>query len=299
LVWSEKVDWPGCFDERRVSVPGFEVVGTLPIGVEVAGRLSSIGTGSTTQLKDLLLEHRLLVFHGQDLSHEGQVAVAAQLGPVPQDVGESLLSTTGRLGAGELVFHSDLAFDPHPHLAVTLHALDISPEAGTSTNFVDCIEAYRMLDPDLRARVDDLYALHVFPLSTTERMTQARADHYPRAVHPVAWAHPSTGHRALYVNSQATVGIVGLTKEESDDLISGLFEVLYERAPRYEHRWHTGDVLLWDNRALQHARDDQNHMESRVLRRVIVDYLTFDERYGAFLASDSVSLRRDPALEKV
>src|SRR5258708_36067831 len=99
-VWPEGWTTSGSFDESRVSAPEFEVVGTLPIGVEVDGRLDSISTGSTTNLRDLLLEHRLLAFHGQHLSHEDQVAVAAQLGPVPTGVGESMLSTTGRLGAG-------------------------------------------------------------------------------------------------------------------------------------------------------------------------------------------------------
>jgi hypothetical protein len=40
-------------------------------------------------------------------------------------------------------------------------------------------------------------------------------------------------------------------------------------------------------------------MRKRVLQRVVVDFTSFEERYSAFLASDSASLRKDPALERV
>ena len=37
-----------------------------------------------------------------------------------------------------------------------------------------------------------------------------------------------------------------------------------------EHRWRTGDVVFWDNIALQHARGDLGGVGRRVLQRVIV-----------------------------
>jgi taurine dioxygenase len=240
-----------------------------------------------------------LVFRNQSLTHAQQVKVANAIGPVPRNLGPRILETTGLLGAGELAFHSDLAFDPHPHLAVTLHALQIEPAGATSTIFVDCVDALERLPEATRARVSDLHALHVFPLSTEEGGRAERPEHYPRAVHPVAWKHPETGVPALYVNAQATMSIVGLDRNESDVLLDELLGVLYGSATRYEHRWESGDVVLWDNRSVQHARGNQEHMTARVLQRVIVDFMTFEERYRAFLESDAARLRSDPALQKV
>ncbi|MCU1401521.1 MAG: taurine dioxygenase [Acidimicrobiales bacterium] len=276
----------------------WKITAELPIGIEVDGPLSSIDPASAdTSLRDLFYEHKLLIFRDQHLTHEQQVAMSKSIGPVPRAVPTSVLATDGQLGDGELVFHSDLAFDPHPHLAASLHALEIEPAGGTSTDFLDCVDAYERLSPDLRARVDGLYALHVFPGSTTQRISTTRPEHYPRAVHPVAWAHHATGKRALYVNTQATASIVGLASDESDALLQELFDVLYNQATRYSHQWRTGDVVLWDNRALQHARNSQMHMRKRVLQRVIIDHLTFNERYDAFIASDAARLREDPALQ--
>jgi taurine dioxygenase len=272
----------------------------MPIGAEVTGSLAEMVARRPDDLRRLLAEHRLLVFRDQDLSFADQVAAAKRIGPIPQDTSDKMiLSTTGLLGAGELAFHSDLAFDAHPHLAASLYALDIEPAEGTTTEFVDGIDGYERLAPEVRDRVAELYALHVFPLSTTTRLGKDRPDHYPRAVHPVAWPHPATGRRVLYVNSQATERILGLSRGESDELLAHLFDVLYTSAAKYCHRWRTGDYVLWDNRSLQHARGSQAHMQKRVLQRVVVDFMSFEERYSAFLASDSVSLRKDPALERV
>ena len=66
----------------------------------------------------------------------------------------------------------------------------------------------------------------------------------------------------------------------------------------YEHHWRTGDLVIWDNKATQHARgpvpDAQLDPDAgpRSLRRVIVGTKTYqqqmDERAasGPFASSD-------------
>ncbi|MFZ4431489.1 MAG: TauD/TfdA dioxygenase family protein [Phycisphaerales bacterium] len=39
----------------------------------------------------------------------------------------------------------------------------------------------------------------------------------------------------------------------------------------YEHKWTPGDVVIWDNRCVLHARSDFDPGEARKLRRVTVD----------------------------
>jgi taurine dioxygenase len=39
----------------------------------------------------------------------------------------------------------------------------------------------------------------------------------------------------------------------------------------YAHKWRPGDLLLWDNRCTQHARNDFSDAERRLLRRVVVE----------------------------
>ena len=35
----------------------------------------------------------------------------------------------------------------------------------------------------------------------------------------------------------------------------------------YEHVWRPGDLVMWDNRCITHARTDFPHEERRLLRR--------------------------------
>ena len=50
--------------------------------------------------------------------------------------------------------------------------------------------------------------------------------------------------------------IVGLTGEESLALANELAGYIKRPEIVYEHAWQAGDLAVWDNLALQHARDD-------------------------------------------
>ena len=57
----------------------------------------------------------------------------------------------------------------------------------------------------------------------------------------------------------------------------------------YANKWRPGNLLLWDNRCTQHARNDFSDGERRLLRRVVVESTdvpstaTFKQcYYGAF-----------------
>ena len=82
--------------------------------------------------------------------------------------------------------------------------------------------------------------------------------------------HPATGRRALYVNRLMTEFIVGMPREESNALLDALFDHQEQKQFVYEHRWTRGDVVIWDNRCVLHARTDFSAAELRKLRRVTV-----------------------------
>jgi taurine dioxygenase len=87
---------------------------------------------------------------------------------------------------------------------------------------------------------------------------------------PVVCTHPVTGKKALYINRLMTEYIVGMPREESNALLESLFD--HQEQPQfiYEHRWTRGDLVIWDNRCMLHARGDFNANELRKLRRVTV-----------------------------
>ena len=64
-----------------------------------------------------------------------------------------------------------------------------------------------------------------------------------------------------------TARIEGLDREESDALLEELFAVGEDPSIIYEHVWRPGDLVIWDNRCVTHARTDFLHEERRLLQR--------------------------------
>jgi hypothetical protein len=93
---------------------------------------------------------------------------------------------------------------------------------------------------------------------------------YPNAVRPVLWPHRVTGEEILGVWEQQTDAILPLDPDESSALIEELFVHLYRDEHVYVHRWQPGDLVVWDNHALQHSRPDVGVEHRRTLRRVSV-----------------------------
>jgi taurine dioxygenase len=81
------------------------------------------------------------------------------------------------------------------------------------------------------------------------------------------WNDPDSGRQALWVNKLTTLHVVGLDAEESKALIAEVRSYLYDESITYRHRWQVGDMLLWDNRRLQHARTPFDESKPRTLRR--------------------------------
>jgi taurine dioxygenase len=201
----------------------------------------------------------LILVRGERVDMQTQRDFASLFGPVIDSAYVSNTRPGGIIPHGALRFHSDLAFTPDPYLGLSLHALELPP-AGSSTWFVDAVAACRALPRSLRSRLRGCTATHAFDLQTQRGDGQAFRDPVPRrgdrAVHPVILEHPVTGEAVLYVNEMQTEHIDGLADDESDDLLQELFRHLYSGEFTYEHHWRLGDLIVWDNVAVQHARRD-------------------------------------------
>jgi taurine dioxygenase len=268
-----------------------------PIGVEVDADLSGpLSSEARAQFRELFFEHSLLVFRDQRLSPERQTELCSLLGPVPrgsESEGGAVheIALDGALGATELVFHSDFAFDEEPYVGVSLHALDVVPAELSSTDFVSGHHAYETLPEELRAAISDKLAEHSFPLRTDRESGERPSADFPSTMHPVVWAHPETGRPVLFVSKQTTTRIDGMSPSESRATLTQLFAHLYRADAVYSHKWRTGDAIFWDNRALQHARPDQSGVVRRRMQRVVIGRGTVGEIYGDFIESHREQLR--------
>jgi taurine dioxygenase len=65
--------------------------------------------------------------------------------------------------------------------------------------------------------------------------------------------HEDTGRKGVYVNRLMTVGILDMPAQESEPLLSAVFDHSEKREFVYKHVWCVGDLLLWDNRCSSRA----------------------------------------------
>ena len=64
--------------------------------------------------------------------------------------------------------------------------------------------------------------------------------------------------------------VVDMEHSRGRQLLGTLFDQLERDEFVYEHAWTEGDLVIWDNRCLVHARTDFDPSEKRLLRRFLV-----------------------------
>jgi taurine dioxygenase len=237
------------------------------------------------ELQEAFAARHLLLFSDQDISFEDQVRLVGYLGPVlpggPEWV--SNVRENGLVPDGVLLFHSDFIFTAEPSLGLCLYATEVPP-GGSPTNFADAVGAARRLPPELRSRVLGREALNVFDLSDQRGDVRFREAALgpatplsPRYAHPVLMRHPTTGQELLSVNEMQTDRIIGMDGPESEETLEALWALLYAPENTYSHHWRVGDLVIWDNIAVQHGRPAPPRDVPRTMRRVtMAEHSVFD-----------------------
>jgi taurine dioxygenase len=237
------------------------------------------------------LDHLVLLFRGQHLNDDELVAFSRRLGDLDlapiQETGRRFVEghpeiyivsnviengmPIGSLGAGDLVWHTDMSYQEDPPKASILYAIEV-PSGGGNTGFVNMYRAYDGLPVGLRSRLAGLQVKHDGTYNSGGYLragvtpTDDPRD-APGTLHPLVCTHPETGRRCLYLGRRRNAYIAGLTLGESE----GLLDELWAEATRDELTWYNiwrvGDVVLWDNRCTMHRRDPFDPGARRVMHR--------------------------------
>ena len=265
-------------------VPLSPALGAEIRGVDVSQPLSE---KDFQQILDAWHQHLVILLRGQQLDEEQQVAFARRFGelsPIHTDHHSATNKAVmyignrkkdgrmvGALPLGEMQFHSDQCYTERPAMGTMLYSIEIPAEGG-NTLFANGYKAYEALPPHIKSSIEGRKAVQVYDYGggVLDRRNMVEPEKGMSFAHPVARTHPATGRKALYVNRLMTHSIEGLPHEESERLLSVMFDTLERPQFIYEHRWRVGDVLLWDNRCSLHARRDFNPQENRWMRRVTI-----------------------------
>ena len=73
------------------------------------------------------------------------------------------------------------------------------------------------------------------------------------------------------MNPGFTEGIEGWHPAESRALLDYLYDHAVQPQFTYRHRWCTGDVAFWDNRATLHCALDDCYGHRRIMHRITVE----------------------------
>ena len=244
------------------------------------------------RLREAFAHHAVLCVRGQQITASEHARFVTVFGPVDTGYrvrsgarsdevrkrGVMLVSNIRRNGKpigslpdGEMQFHSDGAHRDVPYMATSLHAVRI-PSRGGDTLFASLAAAYEALDEETRDRIAGLRVRNMYGYDDTFRdeTTDENDPNSSSATHNLVRTHPETGRKALYLNRLMTRYVIGMDRSESDALLARLFDHAERPEFVYAHKWTVGDVLIWDNRCLNHARTDFPKDEDRLLRRYTI-----------------------------
>lgn len=239
-------------------------------------------------------DHLVLRFRGQTLTDTQLVefalkfgdlhhAAGAEYGGKPEALHEAveLISNViengkpiGALGAGEATWHTDMSMYDIPASATLLYGDEI-PASGGNTRFTNLYRACETLPPWLKERVANRRSIHDAAYLATGGVRpgyEAVADKSqgPGAHHPIVRIHPYTKREALYLGRRGYGYIEGLSVPESDAVLEELWNHMTKPELVWEQQWRKGDLIVWDNRCVAHARGAFDPASRRILRRVTV-----------------------------
>jgi alpha-ketoglutarate-dependent taurine dioxygenase len=258
-------------------------------GAVVTGvHLAELDQATFERLYSAWLEYALLIFPGQHLPDEDQIAFAQRFGALVRGLEAAEISNVKPDGTlrdapdddmmkiirGNMHWHQDNTYMPLQAKGAVFSA-KVVPQSQGDTAFADMRAAWSALDEATQQKLSSLTAHH--SLAHSQRLlgeeTKSEDSEYigygldvdDVPLRPLVKIHPETGTPSLAVGRHA-YGIPGLPGEESDTLIADLINFAVADENRiYQHRWTAGDVVVWDNRCLMHKACAWDYNEPRVM----------------------------------
>jgi len=248
-------------------------------------------------LRNGMTEYGVLVFKGQQFSHQDQLDFAQRLdGELHSKTSNSAVSKN-RFGNDALtdisnvtqdgdimasndrrrmnnisnrIWHTDASFvDPAGRYSM-LYARNIPP-VRADTEFADMRAAYDALDDETKKIIADLHVYHSIVYSRHTMgfdFAEEEKAKLPGANQPLVKMIAGSARKALYLASHAD-HVVEWPVPEGRLLLKDLMEHATRPQFVHYHEWTLGDLVIWDNRTTMHrARPFDDVTYKRELTRV-------------------------------
>ncbi|MEX2617716.1 MAG: TauD/TfdA family dioxygenase [Alphaproteobacteria bacterium] len=282
-------------EKSEIKTAGLQVIPTgAALGAEViVDDLRSIDAGAFKQIEAAWFKHSVLLFRNQTLSDDDLQDFAKRFGelelPARSRIGQPWIpespyltcisnvktdtgKPTGSLGDGEAVWHADLTFLEQPPTGCFLYGIEI-PDHGGDTGFCSLYRAYDTLPANLKKRIEGRTLIHDHTRNSAGFLRPNQPENLdnpednPGARHPIICTHPKSGRKLLFLGRRPHAFIIGMSLEESDEVLDALWDHTTQKQNTWHHSWRRGDLILWDNTCVLHRRDSFDPNARRVLHR--------------------------------
>jgi alpha-ketoglutarate-dependent taurine dioxygenase len=257
------------------------------VGIQFAGMAGAeIATPRGVEAcRSALDRHGVVVYREAHISDEDLVALARMLGTavIPRVTGEHeypevstitldpAKSPLARYREGTFFWHIDGSTDDLPQKATLLTARVVAAEGG-DTEFASTYAAYEALSDTDKTELARLRVVHSLAVSQLLAHPEASAEQraaweqVPSRTHPLVWKRRD-GRRSLLLGSTAGE-VVGMPPDEGRALLDRLLDWATQDRFVIRHRWHEGDLVVFDNTGLLHRATPYTRDSQRMMHRV-------------------------------
>ncbi|EMG48123.1 Alpha-ketoglutarate-dependent sulfonate dioxygenase, putative [Candida maltosa Xu316] len=247
------------------------------LGSEITGiQLSQLDSAAKNDLAKFVAERGVVVFKNQDFNNGGPqkaVEFCKYFGSLykhptsgsPEGFPElhvcflgadqDALDNVFKDRTNSVSWHSDCSYALNG-LQLTLFSCLQLADSGGDTLFANSVEAYERLSPAMKERLEGLHVLHSsLEQANNNKQAGGITRRAPEAnIHPLVRINPVTEKKHLYLNKEFGRRIVELKEDESDYLLSFLFDHIEKSSDlQIRVRWEENTVVLWNNSTTIHS----------------------------------------------
>ncbi len=261
------------------------------------------------QIANAFFDNEVAFFRNQNITPAQQIAFTRRFGILEAHVRKesrlgghdeifilsNKLDASGKaIGAQDAgrFWHSDLSYKREPSMLSALYSVEVPVKDGVAlgnTYFASTTAAYAALPEATQQRLQNMKNVHSYreyrlknyagQQEDMRRGIRTVQEHAPTPEQlasvpdtemAVVRTHPVTGRKGIFANEGHTSHLTGMSREESDAQLAELYAHITQPEFIYGHSWRVGDLLMWDNIAVQHKATFDYDPLPRLLYRTTV-----------------------------
>ena len=243
------------------------------------------------QVAAAFFDNEVVYFRNQSLTPAQQIAFTRRFGVLEAHVRKesrlgghdeifvlsNKLDANGKaIGAQDAgrFWHSDLSYKREPSMLSALYSVEIPVKDGIAlgnTYFASTTAAFNALPDMMKQRLEHMRNVHSYREYRLKNYAGQQEDErrgirtvqehaptpeqlasVPDTEMNVVRVHPVTQRKCLFINEGHTSHLTGMSRAESDAELAKLYAHMTQPEFIYGHSWRPGDLLMWDNIAVQH-----------------------------------------------